>query len=42
MSIFDEVKPRTGASEARRRERAISKLMGKLIDTHDRKRFEKV
>ena len=39
MTIFDEAKPRTGASEARKRQRDISKLMGKLIEMHDEKEF---
>jgi len=41
MTIFDDAKPRTGASQARKREREISRLMGKLIDTFDREQLEK-
>jgi len=39
MTIFDDAKPRTGSSEARRREREISKLLMKLMETRDERKF---
>jgi hypothetical protein len=37
MSIFDEAQPRTGTSEAKKRERAVSKAVRKLLDANDEK-----
>jgi len=39
MTLFDDVKPRTGASEAKKRAKDVSKLLRKLMDTKDEKKF---
>jgi hypothetical protein len=37
MNIFDEAKPRSGSSEAKKRQRTVSKAVRKLLDAKDEK-----
>ena len=39
MTIFDEAKPRTGLSEAKKRERTVSQTVRQLLDSKDEKTF---
>jgi hypothetical protein len=39
MTIFDEAKPRTGLSGAKKRARDVSKLLQKLLETDDEEKF---
>jgi hypothetical protein len=39
MTTFDEARPRTGSSEARKREREISRLMARLMEEKDERKF---
>ena len=39
MTLFDEAKPRTGLSEAKKRARDLSRLLQKLMETEDEEKF---
>jgi len=41
MSIFDEAKPRTGASESKKRTRVVSRAVRKLLDKRNEQEFVK-